>query len=217
MEKKTMRIIVIALVILAMFLIAKNCKLYTKQGKLKGEIALRDDLIKEGGKHLEASDKALRGAEKAHSKQITALNGHIDSANTVIARLEDDDARKAERIRELEEELPKPSTAAEEIEYWKTWGEEWKGRFSLCSQVVGQKDEIVFSLRARVSAESQLRLQVDDSLSGYKTQVSLLETQLQSTASLVASLERKLRVNKVLKTGAGVGLACLVAYVVLKK
>ena len=213
MDKKYLKIAIVALAILTIFLMARSCKLSPKVNRLQGEIALRDELIAKGSEDLKASDKSLRDAEKAHSKKIGELNGNIDSANTVIARLGESDKAKAKRIRDLEAVVVIPELPIEAQELI----QEWKDRFSLCQQTVGEKDKIIFSLTAKYEAESKLYLQAEGLILQYKSQVSLLQQQGQSASTLIRSLERKLRWNKSLKTGAVLALAGAVAYLVLKK
>ena len=217
MDKKYLKIAIVALAILTIFLMARSCKLSPKVNRLQGEIALRDELIAKGSEALKASDKSLRDAEKAHSKKIGELNGMIDSSNTVIARLGESDKAKAKRIRDLEATLPNLNTVEEQIAYYTTWGQEWKDRFSLCQQTVGEKDKIIFSLTQKYEAEFQLRLQTEELIGDYKSQLSLSTQQLQTQGNLVTKLERKLRWNKSLKTGTVVALVGTVAYLVLRK
>ena len=138
--------LVVILVLLAIFLTVRNCRLSPNINRLEGRIALQDEVIEKGDNVLREAGRALREAEKTHDKRLAELNGLVDSSNTVIARLMEEDKSKEKRIEELEEELPKLSTAEEKIEYWKTWGTEWKERFTLCIQVTDEKDKIIFSL-----------------------------------------------------------------------
>ena len=213
MDKKYLKIAIVALAILTIFLMARSCKLSPKVNRLQGEIALRDELIAKGSEALKASDKSLRDAEKAHSKKIGELNGNIDSANTVIARLGESDKAKAKRIRDLEAVVVIPELPIEAQELI----QEWKDRFSLCQQTVGEKDKIIFSLTQKYEAEFQLRLQTEELIGDYKSQLSLSTQQLQTQGNLVTKLERKLRWNKSLKTGTVVALVGTVAYLVLRK
>lgn len=209
--------LIIALVLLAIFLTVRNCRLSPNINRLEGRIALQGEVIKEGDSVLREAGRVLREAEKGHDKAITILNGKINSSNTVIARLMEEDKSKEKRIEELEEELPKLSTAEEKIEYWETWGTVWKERFTLCTQVGSEKDKIIFSLSQKYEVESQLNIQLVSLSRIQKTQISLLETQLQTTASLTAKLGRQLRLSKSVRTGTALVLAGVVVYVLVKK
>jgi len=216
MDKKYLKIAVIALAILAIFLIAKSCKLSPKINKLQGEIALRDTLIEEGDKALSEVGRALEQASKSHEKRLAELNGLIDSSNTVIARLEEEGHHKTERIEELEETFPQLSTAEEKIEYWKTWGTEWKEQFQLCSQVVVEKDKIIFSLTEKYEAEQTIRLSVEQSLNLTEKQLLLLQAQVHEISSLNQTLIRKFRWSKSVRTGTTLAFVGVVAYLFLR-
>ena len=217
MDKKYLKIAIVALAILTIFLMARSCKLSPKVNRLQGEIALRDELIAKGSEDLKASDKSLRDAEKAHSKKIGELNGNIDSANTVIERLGESDKAKAKRIRDLEATLPNLNTVEEQIAYYTTWGQEWKDRFSLCQQTIGEKDKIIFSLNQKYEAGELILSQTSESLTLHKNQIYQLETQVETLSSLSQTLKRRLRQSKVVRTGAVLAFASAVAYVLLRK
>ncbi len=195
----------------------RNCRPLPQIGELKGEIALRDTLIEGGRQDLETAGRQLALERKAHDRLMGELNGMIDSSNTVIALLTEEDAVKARRIGELEALHPESPTEEEIIDNWQERTELWKNRFSLCQGVIVEKDVIIFSLQEKYAAELQLNLQVESLLGDYKSQVSLLETQLHSTDSLTATLERKLRANKAMKTGAVLAFVGVVVYVLVRK
>jgi len=213
MDKKYLKIAIVALAILTIFLMARSCKLSPKVNRLQGEIALRDELIAKGSEALKASDKSLRDAEKAHSKKIGELNGNIDSANTVIARLGESDKAKAKRIRDLEAVVVIPELPIEAQELI----QEWKDRFSLCQQTVGEKDKIIFSLNQKYEAGELILSQTSESLTLHKNQIYQLETQVETLSSLSQTLKRRLRQSKVVRTGAVLAFASAVAYVLLRK
>lgn len=195
----------------------RNCRLSPKINRLEGVIASQGKLIDEGDKTLKQAEKALNKEIKAHAKREAELNGLIDSSNTVIERLTASGLEKARRIRELEDSFPEPPTAEEEIEHWRALTIEWKGRFTLCTETVGEKDKIIFALREKYEALSLLHLQVDGVLDGYRNQVPLLKGQIQTQGVLIAKLERKLRWNKAIKTGSTLAFVAVVVYLFVEK
>lgn len=219
MEKiiKWMGIIMVAMLVVIIALTTRNCKSLPEIGELRGEIALRDTLIEGGRQDLKTADRQLALERKAHDRLMGELNGMIDSSNTVIARLMEEDAVSERRIGELEALHPESPTEEEIIDNWQERTELWKNRFSLCQAVIVEKDTIIFSLSQKYEAESQLRSRVEGLLGGYKTQVSLLETQLHSTASLTATLERKLKYNKSVKTVSVLAFVGAVVYLLVQK
>ena len=148
---------IVALALLSIFLIARNCRLSPKINRLEGQIASQQKLIDYGEKTLRENERALKLERRNHDERVAELNGMVDSSNTVIARLTEKDKTKAERIEELEELVSQSPTAEEKIEYLTTLSAEWKERFTLCTQAVGEKDKIIFSLQEKYEAESLLR------------------------------------------------------------
>lgn len=199
-------VIVIAFVILMIYNI-NSCKDNgEKIGRLKGIIEERDIELSENSKAYEAG-------KKLHEEKIDELNANIDSANTVIAKLEEKDVDKSDKIKELEANYKTIETEAGKICNLEEQVEIWKARFSICQEKIVEKDKIIFSLQDKYNNEINLRLECEKLLN------DLLEAQALKD-ELISELERKIRHRQrasILERGVGIAVIAALAYAALSK
>ena len=217
MDKKKLTIIIVGLVILAMFLTLRNCKLTPEIGRQQGVIEAGNETIREQDATIKTKDKAYRDAEKAHEKRLAELNGLIDSSNTVIARLEEEDNKSNVRIEELEELISQPSTSEEKIENMEKLTLELKNRFSICQQTITEKDAVIFSLSEKYESVLLLLPPLEAQVEAYRKGRQENLSQLKHYRQLSQKLSRQLRWNKSLRTGSILLSVGLTAYMLLNK
>ena len=170
-------------------------------GRLKG-------IIEEKDVELSEKSEAYEVDKKVHEEKINELNGAIDSANTVIARLEEKDIGKSDKIRELENKYKNLETDTERVNNLEAQVESWKTRFSISQDKIAEKDKIIFSLQDKYQSELNMRVDCE----------KLLKTFLESQAirdELIAELNKKLRSKQrasVLERGVGLVVIAALAY-----
>lgn len=172
------------------------------------EIARLEAIVESKDVQLEEKSKAYEADKKAHEEKINELNGAIDSANTVIAKLEEKDVDKSKEIKELEDGYKNLEKDAEKIYNLQEQIDNWKIRFSIAQDKIAEKDKIIFSLQKKYNNELNLRLKSE------KLLISMRESQVMRD-ELIAGLEKKLRSKQrasILERGVGLGIIAALAY-----
>jgi chromosome segregation ATPase len=162
---------------------------------------------------------AIAGEEIALKKigelqsEIAMKDGAIDSANTVIATLQEAQDTANDQISSLNVSLSEATTDAERVPILVSLVDEWKGKFTLAQSTIAEKDRIIeattvkYNLQVQISdeykanweREKALRINCENGLGLYEKRVN--------------QLERKSRLKNVLFIG---GIAALSALVIAK-
>jgi len=170
-------------------------------GRLQGEVEARDEQIEmkeQGLQELREKNEALQ-AEK---------DGAIDSANTVIANLEEKESGLKNKIGALEKDYTLLQTEAEQIDNLKEQVISWKGLYKAALDRIDEKNTIIFSLKEKYNKEHSLRLATEVVLDDAKKSIAVRD-------ELILELERKLRHKarwQTLERLAFVGVAGLLLY-----
>ena len=110
---------------------------------------------------------AIAGEEIALKKigelqsEIAMKDGAIDSANTVIATLQEAQDTANDQISSLNVSLSEATTDAERVPILVSLVDEWKGKFTLAQSTIAEKDRIIEATTVKYN----LQVQISD---GYK-------------------------------------------------
>ena len=167
--------------VVCLVVIFKSCNqdLGAEIGRLKGEIEARDDQIK-------MKEQGLAEIKSDRDRIEAEMDGAIDSANTVIATLNEKDEQKAKKIDDLEKQVESAENKHSQVQSLRKIIGLWEERFSLAQDAIVEKDAIIFSLKKKLSAEKKLRLAVEVVRNDYKDS-------LQTHKELISELTKKLR------------------------
>lgn len=168
-------IVLIVAVVIGLCLHYSNGELKAENERLAGiERKLQDELI--------IKDKEAADAIAQYEEKIALINGEIDSANTVIANLEAQDEARRHRIDTLEAEYASLQECEPRLVNMTSQRDEWRSRFSLCEDIVVQKDRILFSLgvkydtaRAEIDIKDGLINARDDLIAVKSDRIAVLE------------------------------------------
>lgn len=208
MNKKYWIPALIAVMSLVLALIVISTQTKKKSLILKGEILRQDELLKKQDKKITEGERLLGESRKVYDEEIALRNGEIDSANAVIVVLEGKDVESAERIEELESIIPFLPPEGQELI------EEWKSRFSLCQNIIGEKDKLIFSLSQKYEAEFSLRVDVEDQKTRVEQGRAEALDQVEDQAKAIVLLEKRLRTGQSVGLVKSVGISVAVAYIV---
>ncbi len=131
--------------------------------------------------------------------QIALKDGAIDSANTVIATLQEAQDTANDQISSLNVSLSEATTDAERVPILVSLVDEWKGKFTLAQSALAEKDKIIesttikYNLQVHISdeykanweREKALRINCETGLGLYEKRVNQLERQNRAKNILV--------------------------------
>jgi len=113
-------------------------------------------------------------AREEYVQKVSELQKKIETLQAVIQEREEDVKKKERRIADLDKQLqhletqPVEETAQEQLLIWKQ-------KFSLCEQIVADKDAIIFSLTQKYEAQVRITSATEELLS--QTQLRLIEAE----------------------------------------
>jgi len=145
---------------------------------------------------------------REHAYQVGELRKEIAALQETIQEREKDVKAKEKRIAELDKRLTvletqEPTEAVQEqAEGVQEQLEIWKQKFSLCSQIVGDKDSIIFSLTQQYEKQVQITSATEELLT--QTQLRLIGAE--------RKLKKKDRTTKLL-----IGAAIITAVILILK
>jgi hypothetical protein len=202
------KLALLALVLLLIFLIGRSCRnVDPKIAILEGEkIILKVQLLE--------SEKTHEAQRKEWDKKTAELQGHIDSAYTEIARL-DQTAEASSKEREgLEEELKlvqgdlgKENKILREL-YGKVVAE-----LDLSDKARTEDGKIIFNLKDQVAVERAAKLSFQKDYLDTKALLKVVEDQSRLKDVKILQLKAK----NALSFGGNVALVAAAAYLILKK
>jgi len=132
---------------------------------------------------------------KEQLAKIDELNGHIDSANTVIATLQAHQEQANGTIGSLNDKLAQAQTDAEKVPILTALVQEWIGKFNLAQATIAEKDKIIFSLTEKYQAQLQISERHKADWTAETSLRTLAETRLNLLDKRVVGLERKLKLR----------------------
>ncbi|MDD5007267.1 MAG: hypothetical protein PHC68_02555 [Syntrophorhabdaceae bacterium] len=132
---------------------------------------------------------------KEQLAKIDELNGHIDSANTVIATLQAHQEQANGTIGSLNDKLAQAQTDAEKVPILTALVQEWIGKFNLAQATIAEKDKIIFSLTEKYQAQLQISERYKADWTAETSLRTLAETRLNLLDKRVVGLERKLKLR----------------------
>jgi len=173
------------------------------------EIARLETVVESRDAQLEEKDKAYEANKKAHEEKINELNGTIDSANTVIAKIEEEQVVKDERIAELIKEDEELEDYKLKYENMTTQRDDWIAKFNLSEDNLVEKDKIIFSINEKYEAEKKLRIDGAESL------IEEHKKNIKDRDDLIAELKHRLKIKKrasTLERTIGLAVVAALAY-----
>jgi hypothetical protein len=129
--------------------------------------------------------------------KIDELNGAIDSANGVIAGLEQGQTNAGNAIVKLKESLSQAKTDAEKVPILESLVAEWTIKFNLAQDTIAEKDKIIFSLTAKYQSQLVISERYKADWTDETSLRKMAETRLSLLDKRVGSLEKKLRLRNV--------------------
>jgi chromosome segregation ATPase len=143
---------VVAVVIWAIIGTQRACRIYDENSILKGQY---DAMKKAAEENKAAADQKIAELQKT----IADKNKEIGEAQEIINNKNKDISKNHAKIVELEKEREglkdKDATIVnldKQVYYW-------KDQFSLCQQVIAEKDKIIFSLTEKYDAQVKISLE----------------------------------------------------------
>lgn len=161
---------------------------------------------------------AIAGEEIAMKKigelegEIALKNGAIDSANTVIATLQEAQDTANDQISALNVSLSEATTDAERVPILINLVDEWKGKFTLAQSTIAEKDKIIEAATVKYNLQVQIS---DEYKAGWEREKALrlnCEAGLGLKDKRINQLERQNRAKNILGV-AGWGVAAIVSIV----
>lgn len=176
------------------------------------EIARLEAVVVSRDAQLAEKDKAYEDDKKAHEDKIAKLDGAIDSANTVIARLEEEQVAKDEKIEELEKEDEQLEDYEPKYYNMKKQRDEWMAKFNLSENKSVEKDKIIFSINEKYEAEKKLRID------GAEALIKKHKQNIKDRDKLIAELKHRLKTKRrasALERTIGLAIVACLAYAAL--
>ncbi len=178
------------------------------------EIARLEAVVESKDVQLAEKDKAYEADKKAHEEKINELNGAVDSANTVIAKIEEEQIVKDDRIAELMKEDEQLEDYEPKYYKMKDQRDEWIAKFNLSEDNLAEKDKVIFSLNEKYEAEKKLRIDGAESL------IAEHKKNIEDRDELIAELKHRLKIRQRANTferTIGLAVIAALAYSALSK
>jgi len=178
---------------------------------LYDEISILKAQVEFNEQRLKKKDAELEIIVAGYERKIAELNGNIDSAMTVVARLEGADEKIRAQTIELARSEALITDKDELIGNLRKQIEAWKERFSLAEQRLAEKDRIIFALSEKYEAEHKIRLEISASLESWKAQYESLKTLNAKNEKRYLSEKRKRTAEKIIFASvAGIAIYSLI-------
>jgi hypothetical protein len=142
--------------------------------------------------------------------EISMKDGAIDSANTVIATLQEAQDTANDQISELNVSLSEATTDAERVPILVSLVSEWQGKFTLAQSTIAEKDLIIEATTVKYNLQVQIS---DEYKAGWEREKALrlnCEVGLGLKDKRINQLERQNKFKNILGV-AGWGVAAIVS------
>jgi len=147
--------IVMGILLFLSFFLGKSCV------KDKGiPVALYEKEIKEAGIEIKALTETIKEKERAIVEMEAERNGAIDSANTIIARKEEELRRKDEEITQLVKEGRNMDEWEAIAKNEKAQKDKWIEKFDLAEQSMAEMRTVIFQLNKKYDERVKLDLEI---------------------------------------------------------
>lgn len=206
------RLIAIVLPCLALLFLAIRSLTTTEVLRKKLHVSEgRAEVLELALKQKEANYEEL---VETSEKKISELNGEIDSANTVLVRLTNENLGLEEKRQALEDSLAGGGSDYEKQSKVKdriisTYRTEV---FNLKSEIA-EKDKIIFALSGKYESEHALRLECEKLGSSYLQSLNAKDDQIRALSRIVGRTERREK----LKTAGSLTLLALLGVLYFAK
>ena len=199
--------LLIALVILLVYNF-RSCNLND------AEVARLEAIVESRDAQLAEKDKAYEDAKGEHEEKIAELDGAIDSYVTVIAKLEEEQVVKDDRIAELIKEDEQLEDYEPKYYNMKEQRDKWIAKFNLSEDKLSEKDKIIFSINEKYEAEKKLRIE------GAEALIKEHKQNIKDRDELIAELKHRLKIKRrasTLERTVGLAVVAFLAYSALSK
>ncbi len=181
----------------ALFLVLCFFYVICSNGKLINKINYYRGAYEEQKKITIASEQVTETVIKEQKKKIAELNGAIDSANAVIARLQQGQDDADETISDLNGRLALAKTDTDRVPILTAMVEGWRTKYNNAVLVIAEKDKIIFSLTEKYESQVRITTQYIVDWKNEKALNKTAEIELNLMGKRIGSLQRQVKARNI--------------------